>query len=583
MLAESVQSKDSEDIVQTPRIGSKITIAVADESDREEIYRIRHQVYAVELGQHPPNQSARLSDPLDAYNLYLKAVDDGRIVGFVSITPPGHTYSVDKYFAREDFPFSFDGSLYEVRLLTVLPNHRRRPVASLLMYAALRWIEAHDGNRVVAIGRQEVLSLYHKAGLRSLDRKVKSGAVTYSPLTATTSELHQAVELHQRDLRWIECRADWQLNIPFRSLPPCSHGGAFFEAIGEDFRHLERSHDIISADVLDAWFPPSPRVISAISEYLPWLLRTSPPTNCSGLVAAIARSRGVPAECIIPAAGSSELIYLALREWLNPNSRVLLLDPSYGEYFHVAENIVGSRVDRLSLRREDGYHLRLSTLEGQLASDAYDLVVLVNPNSPTGGHASRQRVEAVLERVPPRTRVWVDETYIEYAGRAESLEAFAARSHNVVVCKSMSKVYALSGVRVAYLCGPAPIVAALRGLTPPWAVSLPAQVAAVYALEDSDYYEARYLETHSLREDLASSLRSLGLHVFPGTANFLLCELPPESPEAALVSQRSRTRGLFFRPGAEISELLGKRSIRIAVKDAAVNRQISAILQWAIA
>ena len=109
------------------------------------------------------------------------------------------------------------------------------------------------------------------------------------------------------------------------------------------------------------------------------------------------------------------------------------------------------RVDRLALVRENDYAVNLVDLESKLASN-YDLVVLVNPNSPTGRHIPRASLEAMLDRVPMHTRVWVDETYIEYAGADQSLEMFAARSENVIVCKSMSKVYALSGARVAYLC-----------------------------------------------------------------------------------------------------------------------------------
>ena len=97
-----------------------ITIAFANDSDRAAFYAARHEVYAVELGQHPPNSAGSLSDPLDNYNVYIKATVDDCIVGFVSITPPGHRYSVDKYFAREDFPFPFDAALYEVRLLQPL-------------------------------------------------------------------------------------------------------------------------------------------------------------------------------------------------------------------------------------------------------------------------------------------------------------------------------------------------------------------------------------------------------------------------------------------------------------------------------
>jgi len=127
----------------------------------------------------------------------------------------------------------------------------------------------------------------------------------------------------------------------------CFHGGAFFEAAGEAFETLYRSTEVINADVLDAWFPPAPGVVSAVQEYLPWLLKTSPPQDSKGLVQAIADTRGVPADSIAVGAGSSSLIYLAFREWLTRNSRVLLPDPTYGEYAHVLERVIGCRREAL--------------------------------------------------------------------------------------------------------------------------------------------------------------------------------------------------------------------------------------------
>jgi histidinol-phosphate/aromatic aminotransferase/cobyric acid decarboxylase-like protein len=87
------------------------------------------------------------------------------------------------------------------------------------------------------------------------------------------------------------------------------HGGNFFRAIGLDFRTLSRSREVIGADVLDAWFDPSPRVLAALREYLPFLLRTSPPTHAEGLVETIAEVRGLDAASIVPGAGSSSLIF----------------------------------------------------------------------------------------------------------------------------------------------------------------------------------------------------------------------------------------------------------------------------------
>ena len=187
---------------------------------------------------------------------------------------------------------------------------------------------------------------------------------------------------------------------------------------------------------------------------------------------------------------SSNLIFLSLRNWLKSHSRVLILDPTYGEYAHVLEKVIGCNVDRFNLSGSNDYLVDLVKLKSCLEKK-YDLVILVNPNNPTGRHIPRGLLEETLTSSPKETRFWIDETYIEYAGSDQSLEQFAVQTENVVICKSMSKVYALSGLRSAYLCASEHLLEDLRLLTPPWAVSLTAQVASVMALQDMEYYEQR--------------------------------------------------------------------------------------------
>ncbi len=552
----------------------RFIVAVASDTDRRRIYRTRYEIYGRELGQHPANESGELRDPLDTFNVYLVARVGGELAGFISITPPTDSgYSIDKYFARESLPFTVDEQLYEVRLLTVLPAWRGRELATLLMYAALRWIESHGGSRVAAIGRAELLELYERCGLERTGMKTRCGALQFELLHATVTALRTRADELPELLGRIDRGTDWQLHFPFQKPAPCFHGGAFFGAIGETFDRLERRRDVINADVLDAWFPPSPRVLRAIGEHLPWLLQTSPPTSCEGMIVTIADARGVRPQHILPGGGSSDLIFRAFRQWLTPRSRALILDPTYGEYAHVLERVIGCRVDRFTLGRENNYEVDVRRLEERLGT-GYDLVVLVNPNSPTGRHVDRTALQRALARVPSRTRVWVDETYVEYAGPDQSLETFAAQTENVIVCKSMSKVYALSGARAAYLCAAPHQLEQLRAITPPWVISLPAQVAAVNALRDPQYYTTRYRETARLRENLSVGLKKLGWEVLPGVANFLLCHLPADGPSAASVTAACRRRDLFVRDARLMGTQLGTRALRIAVKDPATNRRM---------
>jgi histidinol-phosphate/aromatic aminotransferase/cobyric acid decarboxylase-like protein/GNAT superfamily N-acetyltransferase len=550
-----------------------ITLASAD--DRRAIYALRHEVYARELAQHHENDAGEIRDALDDGNVYIVAKAGGAIAGFVSITPPQlGRYSIEKYLSRDAIPFPLDAGTFEIRILTVLPAHRGTIVATLLMYAALRWVEANGGARIIAIGRREVRDMYENVGLRPFGSGFRSGAVDFVPMTAAVSAIRDGVS--RALLGRMERAADWNLIVPFHKPAECFHGGAFFDAIGDEFDHLERRETIINADVLDAWFPPSPAVVDALREHLPWLLRTSPPTGCDGMIRAIARARGVDAKCILPGSGSSSLIYLALREWLTPASRVLLPDPTYGEYAHVLEKVIRCRVEWLTLTPENGYAIDPERFHGD-----HDLIVLVNPNSPTGRHIRRAELEPILARVPSSTLVWIDETYVEYAGAHESLERFAVTRPNVVVCKSMSKVYALSGARCAYLCASPHLLERLRGITPPWAVGLPSQVAAVAALNDDRYYAARYRTTHDLRNLLGDSLSPL-MTVFPGTANFLLCRLDEDGPTAEEVTLRCRAEGLFIRDAANMGKNVGRHTIRIAVKDRATIARMAQIVARAV-
>jgi histidinol-phosphate/aromatic aminotransferase/cobyric acid decarboxylase-like protein len=557
-----------------------IELSVATTEDRGQIYRLRHQVYASELHQHPENAERVLVDRLDAINTYVVAKCEGEVVGFIAITPPTPTgYSIDKYFLRDDLSLIFDTGLYEVRLLTVTRGFRRGPLAGLLMYAALRLAESQQATTIIAIGRIELLDLYTRVGLKPLGPRTMSGAVTYELMAASVAELNQHLTPWQSVIERLGRQIAWRLEgVSERPRPSCYHGGAFFSAIGDTFDTLERKDTVINADVLDAWFDPSPGVLHKLTEHLGFAVRTSPPTHAEGLQRTIAAIRDVPDRSVLPGAGSSDLIFAGFQRWMTPASRVLILDPMYGEYAHVLEAVIGAHVDRFRLSRNQSYDIESSSLTAALEA-GYDWVVLVNPNSPTGRHCPRRALERIVADAPATTRFWLDETYVDYVGPEQSLERLAASSANVVICKSMSKAYALSGVRAAYLCGAPALIDELRSVCPPWSVSLPGQIAACEALKSTDYYQAAWQETHVLRVELEHDLRQLGWDVIPGCANFLLCSLPSTGPSAAEVVARGRRFGLFVRDVSNMGTALGRHALRVAVKDRETNRRMLVILR----
>lgn len=345
------------------------------------------------------------------------------------------------------------------------------------------------------------------------------------------------------------------------------HGGSFWKAVGND---LDRLRDVIRADVLDAWFPPAPGVLAAFAEFSVDLCRTSPEVDARPLSKAISLARGIPEECILTAGGSSALIFLAFPVLAASARSAVVLDPMYGEYRHVVETLCCLPSHTLTLSPEDTFRLdpaRLLTAPG-------DLVLLVNPNSPTGRHVPRAMLGPIVKELAKTRIVWIDETYIEYAGSQESLESLACDNPNVIVCKSMSKVYALSGLRCAYLVSHPSRVAELQRHRPPWAVSLPAQVCGAAALRDPAYYVGRYGETAGLRSGIRAAIEEAGFEVTEGCINALMVHLPPNGPSAEDVCSRSARQGVYLRDASSMGNSLGSHTLRVSVRSDQENARI---------
>src|SRR5947209_13874930 len=205
-----------------------VRIGLATASQRDAIYRLRHEVYARELRQHAENERGEIRDALDDGNVYIAASAGTGLAGFVSITSPGQgRYSIDKYLRRDEIPVALDAGTYEIRILTVVPAYRGTNVAMLLMVAAFRWVEAHGGTRIVALGRREVHRLYLKAGLRDLGMTVRSGALEFLLMSERIDALRRRAERLEPLLARLERDVQWDLVVPFRRPADCFHGGAF--------------------------------------------------------------------------------------------------------------------------------------------------------------------------------------------------------------------------------------------------------------------------------------------------------------------------------------------------------------------
>lgn len=294
-------------------------------------------------------------------------------------------------------------------------------------------------------------------------------------------------------------------------------------------------------------------------------------------MAVLSECRGLPEAHFVLGAGSSDLMFRAIRLWVTPHSRVLMLDPTYGEYGHILEHVVGCRLHRFELAREDGYAIDVAALRHEFAQ-GYDWIFLVNPNSPTGSLLTQAELDSLIDAMPTRTHLWLDETYVDYVDPAATMEPRAAAHERVVVCKSLSKCYALSGLRAAYLCGSPRLIAQVRHVTPPWVLGLPTQIAVVNALRNQRYYEQQWSQTCTLRDELSALLDRIGIDTIGAQANFLLCSVRGGIISANQLIDRCRRRKLFLRNLDNFGTRIDAWTFRIAVKDTATNQRMVRII-----
>jgi histidinol-phosphate/aromatic aminotransferase/cobyric acid decarboxylase-like protein len=573
-------------------VSTLFSVGMAGALDLPLIYRLRHHVYAEELRQHAGNESGLIQDAIDAYNLYLTVKKGRRLVGFISITPQGSPrFSIEKYLDRRVYPEFAWQSLYELRLLTVCPSERSGFVASILLYSAGRWLQAHGAEFCIGMGRREIMKLYQRIGFCDHGLRIQSGDVEFELMTIDRKGVDESIRGAERWRRRISKQIDWRFDFPFdpaTETAACYHGGQSIRAMGCDIEKVDEQTQVINADVLDAWFPPSPRAVRVIEEHLSWMMRTSPPTNAEEIRQKIALARGVPEKAVVTGAGSSDLIFRAFQHWLDPGSRVLLIKPCYAEYEYVCRNVIRCRVDSVELEASSGFQLDPDALVARLRETVYDLVVIVNPNNPTGAFLLLEFWRVLLHKLqsspglsPPR--IWIDECYVDYVDASQSMESLAALDPSVVVCKSLSKSMALSGLRAGYLTLVPELAEDLRRITPPWNLGTLTQLGLSAALEEPEYYRDQFDATHRQRAWLEFQLSALGFTVIPGTANFFLAYLPAWVRDKSAFLQHCEQKRLFLRDTFPTSPELGHRTIRFAVKDPISNQHMLEIIQRGLA
>ena len=288
---------------------------------------------------------------------------------------------------------------------------------------------------------------------------------------------------------------------------------------------------------------------------------------------AVAQRHHLPVENVRVANGSTELIHLLPR--LFPGSRALIVAPPFSEY-GAALARAGWEVHHHFLEPEEGFLLSLTKLEEQL-SGGFDLLLLANPGNPTGALIPLPTIARLLELCRTLGTVPViDEAFMDFCQEESALSLLLADGRGLIL-RSLTKFFALPGLRLGYAVAPPDVIRRLAELVPPWSVGTLAQAAGLAALAD-DGYPAR---TCSLiireRELLLSSLASLpGLRPYPSAANYLLVQLT-SGLSAATLRDKLLPQGILIRDCGNFPGL-DHRFFRVAVRSRQENERLSALL-----
>jgi histidinol-phosphate aminotransferase len=276
-------------------------------------------------------------------------------------------------------------------------------------------------------------------------------------------------------------------------------------------------------------YPPSPRVRDALGAFGAERLRLYPDPGARRLRERIAETYGRPVEGVLVGNGSDELITLLVRGVVEPGDAVAFPVPTYSLYETVVA-LHGARSVQVPFPAD--WRLPVGALVAVRAS----LTFVCSPNSPSGTGAALADLEALARGAAGV--VVVDEAYADF-GDADAL-ALLDRLSNVVVLRTLSKSFALAGVRVGFALGHPDLLAGLATLKDSYNVSCLAQVAAEAALGDLAHMRAGVARIRATRRRLAGALDALGYRVPPSAANFVLAVRPgvDQAPVAAALAER---------------------------------------------
>jgi threonine-phosphate decarboxylase len=279
-----------------------------------------------------------------------------------------------------------------------------------------------------------------------------------------------------------------------------------------------REHEMDYRQVLDFSaninpLGPSKAALEAVRNALD-LVHVYPDEKPVRLINCLSDRLHLGTDMILPGNGATELLYFWLRT-VRPRTAALII-PTFAEYRKALE-IVGTEIETVQL--DTASHFRLPAVKTNA-----DAVILTNPNNPGGSYAPPEEMLDWIRQFSISTHIFIDEAFVEFTAQ-RSIAHYAERHPNLWVLRSMTKFYALPGLRLGYLVGCG--VRNLLEMREPWQVNTIAEIAGIASLGDRSYEEATTQLIQRERIWLWKQLQAIqAIRVFPTAANFFLacCE-----------------------------------------------------------
>ncbi len=309
-----------------------------------------------------------------------------------------------------------------------------------------------------------------------------------------------------------------------------------------------------------------PGLVRLNANELPWRspaehseagLNRYPEPHPYALAAALAAHYGVPASMLLPGRGSDEAIDVLIRAFCRAGEdAVLTCPPTFGMYA-VAARIQAASVLEVPLQRSAGFTIDTEAVRTRaLAAHAppVKLVFLCSPNNPTGNLMARAAALELVRSLEGRALVVVDEAYIEFSDEPSLASAVSAQP-GLAVLRTLSKAHALAGARCGSLIAHPEVIALLRKVIMPYAVSQPTIETVLRALgaDIQAQMQPHLVTLRAERVRMAAQLAALPAvqRVWPSEANFLLIECD----HAAELIQRAHESGFLLRDLSAVPQL----------------------------